>query len=191
MKIKPHRIKEHETQQKNRNPATKNLILYSLSLSLPSLTHHSPFHLHSLSRRSQRRHFIRRRWLTPRSHHSLWLIRVGRVRLRVPLTSQVRGWARPWLLALDLWTWLLLLLRLGPTQSSPRLGVRFTLLLESLEYGIGSEFGRRADGVAKEVETVGFDGIVLVELGLVVWNDFIGFEEAEMMSLDLLQTQKP
>ena len=42
MKIKPHWIKEHETQQKNRNPATKNLILYSLSLYPLSLTAH-PF----------------------------------------------------------------------------------------------------------------------------------------------------
>ena len=37
---------------------------------------------------------------------------------------------------------------------------------------------------------MGLDGIVLVELGLVVLNDFVGFEEAEMIPLDLLQTQK-
>ena len=47
------------------------------------------------------------------------------------------------------------------------------------------------DGVAEEAETVGFDGVILVGLGLVVWNGFVGFEEAEMMPLDLLQTQKP
>ena len=44
--------------------------------------------------------------------------------------------------------------------------------------------------MAKEAKTVEFDGIILEELGLVVWNDFIGFEEAEMILLDLLQTQK-
>ena len=38
MKTKPHRIKEHETQQKNRNPATKNLILSLLILSLYPLS---------------------------------------------------------------------------------------------------------------------------------------------------------
>ena len=46
------------------------------------------------------------------------------------------------------------------------------------------------DGVAEEAETVEFDGIILVELRLVVWNDFVGFKEAEMILLDLLQTQK-
>ena len=38
MKTKPHRIKEHETQQKNRNPTTKNLILSLLILSLYPLS---------------------------------------------------------------------------------------------------------------------------------------------------------
>ena len=131
--------KRIETQQ----PKTSYSIL---SLSLPSLTHHSPFHLHSLSRRSQRRHFILRRRLAPRSHHSPWLIRVGQVRLWVRLTSQVQGQAQPWLLALNLRTWLLLL-HLDPTWSSPRLGVWFALLLGSLEYGINSNFGwRMGDG---------------------------------------------
>ena len=46
------------------------------------------------------------------------------------------------------------------------------------------------DGVAEEAETVEFDGIILVELRLVVWNDFVGFKEAKMILLDLLQTQK-
>ena len=47
------------------------------------------------------------------------------------------------------------------------------------------------DEVVEEAETVGFDGVVLVELGLVVWNGFVVIEEVEMMPLDLLQTQKP
>ena len=45
--------------------------------------------------------------------------------------------------------------------------------------------------MAEEAETVGFDVVGLVELGLVVWNGFVVIEEAEMMPLDLLQTQKP
>ena len=38
MKTKPHRIKEHETQQKNRNLATKNLILSLLIISVYPLS---------------------------------------------------------------------------------------------------------------------------------------------------------